>query len=450
MSFETKMEAFCVKQGLIAPGRKVICALSGGADSMALLWAFYLLREKWDLRLGAAHFNHGLRGEESDRDEAFVRVFCSRMDIPLTVGRGAVKTQGRGLEDAARRARYAFFEELDKDAFVATAHTADDNSETILLHLLRGSGLRGLGGIAPKRGRIIRPLLSHTRQEVEAFLEQWSISFVTDSSNLGQDFLRNRIRQEVAPVLRRENPKFSQNCSRMASGLREDEDYLSAMAEKSLEETRRGRGLDCEAFLKLHPALQNRVMALFLKELGVREPEQVHIAAGRHLAEAERPSARVELPGGVCLERQYGILTAGETMPKPQPQRLVIPGTTVLPGWLIQGEIQEKTKIIENTPFTFSVSCDRIGENFLIVRGRQIGDVISLSGGHRTVKKAMIDRRIPAAQRDNLPVILCGDQVLAVAGLGMDRAFAPMPGEPSITLRIFPRKAGDTINKEKG
>ncbi len=135
------------------------------------------------------------RGEESDRDEDFVRQLCAGYQIPLTVGRTQVQAQGRGLEDAARRARYTFLESLDPAAKIATAHTADDNAETVLLHLIRGAGLRGLGGIAPARGRVIRPMLGVTRQEVEAFLGHWNLPHVEDSSNGQPDFLRNRVRE---------------------------------------------------------------------------------------------------------------------------------------------------------------------------------------------------------------------------------------------------------------
>ncbi len=442
MSFECKMESFCQQEGLLHKGMEVICALSGGADSVALLWSFYLLREKWELRLGAAHFNHGLRGAESDRDEEFVRSLCARLEIPLFVGSGKVKAEGRGLEDAARKARYAFLEGLDPAAYIATAHTADDNSETLLLHLLRGTGLRGLGGIAPKRGRVIRPLLSHTRQEVEAFLEQWALSYVTDSSNLEGHFLRNRIRQEVVPVLRRENPRFSQNCTRTALRLREDEDYLTTAGEAAFRQCRREGGLDCQSFLQLHPALKSRVMGMYLKELGVGEPEQVHIAAGLHLAEADRPSAWVKLPGGLRLRREYGLLTpgqAGEPLPL---QGLNVPGVTVIRDWQISTEILPKAEKIKNTPFTFSLSYDKIGEKFLSVRSRQPGDVIHLPGGHRRVKKAMIDRKLPAHLRDSLPVLLAGDRLMAVAGLGADVDFAAREAEQAVLFHITPRKPG--------
>ena len=164
------------KYSMIAPGDRVYCAVSGGADSMALLWSFYLLREKLGVEICAAHFNHCLRGEESQRDEEFVRSFCRQFDIPLEVSSGEIKPGQKGLEAAAREARYAFFRTLPGK--VATAHTADDNAETVLMHLIRGTGLKGLGGITPVQGNVIRPMLTVTREQVLAFLEEYSISFV--------------------------------------------------------------------------------------------------------------------------------------------------------------------------------------------------------------------------------------------------------------------------------
>ena len=157
--------------GMLQPGDRLVCAVSGGADSMALLWAMYLLRDKLGITLEAAHFNHGLRGEESDRDEAFVRDFCAGYQIPCHLGRGVVKSGKKGLEAAARDARYGFLRSLGGK--IATAHTANDNAETVLLHLVRGTGLNGLGGITPKTDRIIRPMLGITRQDVLDFLQEY-------------------------------------------------------------------------------------------------------------------------------------------------------------------------------------------------------------------------------------------------------------------------------------
>ena len=189
--------------GLVRPGDHIVCAVSGGADSVALLFGLYLLKEKLGVTLSAAHFNHHLRGDESDGDEDFVRDFCAGYRIPLEVGGARVQPGPKGLEAAAREARYAFLRTLP--GRIATAHTADDNAETVLMHLLRGTGLKGLGGIRPVSGNVIRPMLAITRQEVEAFLAEYSLPHREDSSNAADAFLRNRIRHGVLPLLRQEN-----------------------------------------------------------------------------------------------------------------------------------------------------------------------------------------------------------------------------------------------------
>ena len=217
---------------MVSPGDRVYCAVSGGADSMALLWSMFLLRDKLEIQVCAAHFNHHLRGEESDRDEGFVREFCDRFSIELVVGGQQVRPGKKGLEAAAREARYAFFRTLPGK--VATAHTADDNAETVLMHLVRGTGLKGLGGIAPKNGQMIRPMLTVTRQQVLAFLQEYHIDYVEDSSNSQDAFLRNRLRHHVMPLLKEENPRLAENVSAMAMRLRQDEATLAQLTARSL------------------------------------------------------------------------------------------------------------------------------------------------------------------------------------------------------------------------
>ena len=201
--------SWCRREGLIAAGDRVLCAVSGGADSMAMLWCLHSLREELSISVCAVHFNHRLRGAESDRDEAFVRAFCAEHGIELTVGTAAVDAYtASGVEETARRLRYAFFETLPCDK-LATAHTADDNAETVLLHLLRGAGLRGLCGIPPRRGRYIRPLLCVTRGQITDYLRQEGIMWVEDSSNAADDCRRNRLRHQVMPLLKLEMPELA-------------------------------------------------------------------------------------------------------------------------------------------------------------------------------------------------------------------------------------------------
>ena len=234
------MLSWCRRQSLFSKGDRVICAVSGGADSMALLWCLHSLQTELSIRVEAAHFNHRLRGAESDRDEAFVRAFCAERGIALTVGAAPEGSCGAsGVEETARRLRYAFFETLDCDK-LATAHNANDNAETVLLNLLRGAGLRGLCGIPPVRGRIVRPLLFASRPEILEFLRAERISFVEDSTNALDDCLRNRLRHRVLPLLYAETPELPARLTEQTLLLRSEDEYLDALAQALLEKARAG------------------------------------------------------------------------------------------------------------------------------------------------------------------------------------------------------------------
>ena len=384
-----KLRAFSKEHGLISKGDTVVCAVSGGADSMALLWALYLLKEEWDLNLSAAHFNHHLRGEESDRDEAFVREFCDGYGIPLHVGSAFVTAGEKGLEAAARDARYAFFRTLPGK--IATAHTADDNAETVLMHLIRGTGLKGLGGITPTRDNLIRPILNVTREDVEQFLAEYAVDHIHDSSNSTDEFLRNRLRHHVMPLLKQENPKLAQNLSAMALRLREDEEALRDLAQ--LEQP------DIKQLRAMNPAIRTRALESFLKQSGVREPEAVHIRLLESLVFSENPSARANFPGGIVIGRNYDLL---EVLPEITPVSLSF-------------RCASATEIV-NTPDIFTVSL--VGSPYL--RNRQTGDTIRLPGGTKSLKKLFIDRKIPAAQRDQIP-ILCDDAgIIGIPGISVN------------------------------
>ncbi len=409
----SKLRRFVRDQRLIAPGDRILCAVSGGADSMALLWALYLLKEEWALDLSAAHFNHRLRGAESDRDEAFVRDFCQGYGIPLHLGTAPVTPGKKGLEAAAREARYAFLNTLPGK--IATAHTADDNAETVLLHLVRGTGLKGLGGIMPQNGRVIRPMLSITRAEVEAFLEEYAVPHIEDSSNHGDAFLRNRLRHDVMPLLKRENPKIGKNLSAMALRLRQDEAALDALSQYE-------DPISVPWLRSLPPALRARALERFLKDQGVKEPEAAYIAQAEALVFSENPSAQAQFPGGVTIGRCYDTLES-LTMP-----------TGLLPVRLTCREAAE----IVNTETTFTV----VPQGEIYLRPRQAGDTIRLSGGTKSLKKLFIDRKVPAARRDTIPVVCDGAGILGVYGIGvnLDRAAKALPAvEIALDCEAVPR-----------
>lgn len=389
---------------MIHPGDRVTVALSGGADSVALLYSLFLLKEKLQIRLEAVHFNHGLRGSESDRDEAFCREFCDRYEIPIHVGHGAVQAGKKGLEAAARDARYSFFETIPGS--IATAHTADDNAETVLMRLVRGTGLKGLGGITPVRGRILRPMLNVTRREVLEFLEENYLPHVEDSSNEGDAFLRNRIRHHVMPLLVQENPRLAENLSAMAMQLRVDEEALAAQVETHA---------DVERLRTMPAAVRSRCVAAFLERNGVPEPESQHILLVEKLIFSGNPSARADLPGGVTVAREYGRLVLKKEVRPLSAVILPNEGCVELPeiGLMVRISKSEHT---ENHPDSFTV-CP---SGALVLRSRCAGDEIRLSGGRKSVKKLMIDRKIPAAQRLQIPVIADDAGILGIYGFGAD------------------------------
>ena len=404
-----KLRAYLKEEALLSPGDKVIAAVSGGADSVAMLFALYLLRDELGITLEAAHFNHHLRGAESDRDEAFVTDFCGRYCIPLHLGSGRIVSGKKGLEAAARDARYAFLRSLPGK--VATAHTADDNAETVLMRLIRGTGLKGLGAIAPVSGNVIRPMLTVTRDDVEAFLEEYALPHVEDSSNAEDDFLRNRIRHGILPLMRAENPRIGENLSAMALLLRQDEACLQAMIpEEQMPDVSRLKAME--------PALRRRTLERFLKAQGVREPEQIHILQAEQLLYHWSPSASMQFPGGVTIGRQYDRLVRLECAPELPETRLSVPGETCIGG---KRFVSEYATDLEERPD--SVLVCPVG--VLIVRSRRSGDTMRLPGGTRSLKKMYIDRKIPASQRAAVPVLADDRGVLAVFGIGTDIRFHP-------------------------
>lgn len=399
-----KLRSFAAEYHMIRPGDTVIAAVSGGADSVALLFALYLLKDSLGIVLEAAHFNHGLRGAESDRDAEFVRSLCDRYDIPLHLGKTQVKAGKKGLEAAARDARYGFFSTLSGK--IATAHTADDNAETVLMHLVRGTGLKGLGGISPVRGNLIRPMLNITRTEVLAFLEEYHLSYVEDSSNDTDDYLRNRLRHHVIPLLKEENPRLAENLSAMARNLREDEAALEGM---------RVADMDVALLRSLAPAVRSRSVAAFLKRSGVLEPESRHLALVEDLIVSEKPSASANLPGGITIAREYGKLVVRENAVPLETVVLPARGTVELPQLGLQVLCEPADGLVDE-PNAFTV----VPQGKMVLRCRREGDHLRRSGGRKSLKKRFIDRKIPAAQRGLIPVVADEIGILGVYGLGAD------------------------------
>ena len=390
----------CVRRyEMIDPGDRIVCAVSGGADSMALLWAMYLLQEKLQIQVAAAHVNHGLRGEESDGEEAFVREFCEGFNIPFYSQKVQVQPGKKGLEAAAREARYAYLQSLPGK--IATAHTANDNAETVLMHMVRGTGLKGLGAISPVKQGVIRPMLMVTREEVLAFLEEYHIRYVTDSSNASDQFLRNRLRHHVMPLLEQENPRLAEDLSAMAMALREDEKELEQLSQPIS---------DVDALKNMSGAQRSRCLLAFLKACHVPEPERQHVALAESLVYSDNPSARANFPGGIIIGREYGRLTVLSE------NRGVATSLLSCPGELTIDDLQLRIVCSQNGNTSNGFAVKPHGQ--IVVRSRQAGDSIRLAGGTKSLKKLFIDRKIPASQREMIPVIADDQGVLGLYGIG--------------------------------
>ena len=415
------------REAMLPSGGRVLVGLSGGADSVALVRALCAL----GYEVHAFHLNHCLRGAESDRDEAFVRALCDRLGLALTVRRAdvgqAARETGESVETAARRLRYAAFDRAaDKvgAARIATAHTADDNLETMLFHLIRGTGTRGLAGIPPVRGRIVRPLLDVTREEVEAYLAELGQDYVTDSSNLCAGYTRNRIRQTVVPALRALNPSAAQAAGRAARLARQDDAALEDMAARALAEG----GADGNACplhaLEAPPAVRMRMLRLLLTRAGV----PMGRVTARHYDQLSRlldgtADGRCVLPDGFTAYREGSVLRILRESPRPPvpvfdgfSARLWDTSTKLTVNRRKQGEV------FNNTFNTFFADCGTIHFGTLGVRTPAPGDRLCLPGarGARSLKRLMTDLRIPISARARLAVLYDRNGVIAVQSVGID------------------------------
>ena len=303
-------------------GEKLLCAVSGGADSMCLL--HLLVSGGWDVT--AAHFEHGVRGAESLRDAAFVEDWCRDNGVPCVVGHGDApgyaEEHGLSLEEAARELRYDFLlakaRELGADR-VLTAHTMDDSAETLLFNLTRGSGAAGLRGIPRARGSILRPLLRVSRAEIEAYLEKNAVPHVEDSTNRGDDYTRNLLRHQVVPLLREINPRFSEAAARTAELVGRDEDFLDGMAGEFLKRELAEDSLPLDALCALHPAVASRVVRRLFPGLSMERAE-----AALDFAKCSEYGL-LQLPGRT-LRREQGRLYLDEDRDVRIRERRLIPG----------------------------------------------------------------------------------------------------------------------------
>lgn len=436
----------CFRFSLIPPGSGVLCALSGGADSMYLLCRLLEGREKYGWRVGAAHLNHGLR-DAARRDEEFVQSWCGARGVPLAVGREDVsafaREEGLSLEEAGRILRYRFLEDAARREgleLIATGHHAGDNAETVLMNLIRGCGLNGLTGIPERRGNIVRPMLEVSRQEIKGYLTAHNVPHVEDETNTDLTYTRNKVRHQLLPLLEELNPQAAAHITAAARRLREDEALLAAQAAPLLEEALDipdGLALPVRVLRDSPRPLALRCCAGALDRAGL-EGGAVHLERILELALGDDPSARLHLPGG-SVRRQYELMvfSPGPAPEPPSPAELT-EGETRWGSWSItccQAVCPAKAYV---SPWEFYL---RPGA--YLIRPRREGDKITLGKRpEKTVKKLMIEGRVPAHWRELVPVLAVGERAAALGGFGPDRACLAVPGEPALHIILKTEENG--------
>ena len=450
-----QVKALTAEYDMFPRGGKVLCAVSGGADSMCLLHLAWSMAEAGGFQVAAAHYHHGMRGAAADADAAFVETFCKERNIPCVVERGDVYGQaqrlGLGVEETGRRLRYEFLrrtaEELGCNR-IATAHNADDNLETLLLHLVRGAGLHGLAGIPPRRGEIVRPLLTTSRSDIEAYLAEHGLTHVEDCTNADESYARNRIRRQVVPVLRQLNPRLTESAAETMGYLRADNDYMNAQAAAACAHARWAEDdlvIEARYIAQLPAAIAPRAARRMLEMMGDGNTDcsAAHLKAIVDLATGEDPSAVAFLPHGRLVQRVYKDLlftTQSEPLPPFSPTPLNLDGETALEGTPWRCRCWATTCPAEGEPGVLYLALEAV-EGELVLRPRQTGDEIALPrrGGTKTVKKLFIDEKVPRRDRERVPVLADGAGVLAVAGFGADQSRLAQPGQPAYAL-IFWKK----------
>jgi tRNA(Ile)-lysidine synthase len=439
------------------PGDRVAVAVSGGADSVALLVAMAGAREETGVVLSAIHIHHGLRGAEADGDAEFVADLTKQLEVSLRVEHGDVAAlaaeRGKGIEEAARALRYRCFHEVlrssEADA-VATAHTLDDQAETVLMKLLRGAWTEGLGGIAPvvpvEGGRIVRPLLEVSRAEIVAYLEACGRSWREDSTNRELTFTRNRVRYGLLPQMREFQPRIAEQMAHLAAVARDEEGWWSRELARVLpgillpgkavrgggraNSTRPGEAsaaLELERLRSLHPALARRVLRAAAEQVGtVLSFEQTEgLLAMARSEERAGKRARVELGNGVTAERTPREL---RLVRMPAASRITLPELVVpVPGILEAKEYGYRVTTAGGLP---------TGET-LLLRTPRTGDQVRLphSRGVKTVKEVLERHGLSVAERSICPVLAIGNSIVWMSGVEVEWT-------PGLQLAVEPLREG--------
>ena len=426
-----KVIDFVEKHHMLQQQDNIVVGVSGGPDSICLLFVLKELQSKYNVTLHAVHVNHMLRGKESDEDEAFTRKFCESLGIPCKVFRFPIeelaKEQKASTEEMGRQVRYETFANILEEmggGKIAVAHHMDDRAETMLLNLFRGTGLNGLASIRPVRGNIIRPLLGVTSKEIEHYLQEQKIPYVLDSTNAQDDYTRNKIRHHVLSYVNREiNSSAVQAMNKTATQLEKMEAYFQKTARELINTYGESDGdevrFSLEGFKKQEPLIQSYVVMECIRQCSHPLKDVTH----HHIEECCRLSKKkvgkvLALPRGLCVKKEYEALRFFKedqrTEKKFELEEIV----------LFTKKTYDKREKIPNSAYTKWFDYDKI-KSQLELRTRKPGDyiVVNEQGGTKKLKDYFIDEKIPREQRDRVPLLAEGSHVLWVLGYRMSEAY---------------------------
>lgn len=454
---QNKVLSYAYRNGLFDGVHSIVVGLSGGADSVVLLHILSSLSAKLGIKLYAFHVHHGIRGETAERDLLFCQRIADKMSTDFSFARIDVPkvaaTQKRGIEEVAREMRYRALEEyrraVSADA-IAVAHHADDNLETLIFNIARGASAKGGCGIAPKRGRIIRPLLVLTRQEILDYAEENELEFVTDETNLDESYTRNFIRARILPSLKKINPNASLAALHYCDTLRADSDYLDRVADGYVNTD------DCRILSALDKAILPRVIqGKYVAASGGERLSRVHIEAVEALIKKANDKSRLDLPCGVVATIDSGKFIFSDNISTDTAVsycRKLDFGENYIPEadvyiylWKnadegIENSIKERQNIYKLS-IQKSFAFDRISFGSLVARSRLDGDRIRFGGMTRKLKKLLCDSKIDRNARSVMPIIADESGILYVPYFPPRDGICPQDGDDIISMRILSRTA---------
>ncbi|MGN0572440.1 MAG: tRNA lysidine(34) synthetase TilS [Acutalibacteraceae bacterium] len=425
-----KVRATVEKYGMLRKGAKVVAAVSGGSDSMAMLYILNLLKKEFGFELCAAHVNHGLRGESADRDERLVAEKCAELGVPLHVLKADVAAlaaeKGIGVEECGRQVRYDFFNSIGSGITVATAHNLSDRVETFLFNFARGGALRGLCSVPAVRDNIIRPLIDCSKAEIVEFCNKNSIEYATDETNSDVHYSRNRIRHNVVTELEKINPSFQLCASRCIDSLNEDEAFLRSLSNNIIDESKKDGGYDASVIANAPAPVKKRALiGIIERESGIT-PENKFINSLCALLES---SGNMQINGGITVRVRKGTLDFPPESEQPE-TAVFIDGKAVFGSAEIETEIININAINNLQNFSkqvldYCLDCDKIVGK-LTVRSRTAGDKITIAsrGCTKSLKKLFNELSVPPEKRNSVAVLADDCGVVFVEGVGCDKRAA--------------------------